>query len=174
MDTVPDEATKGCLDVLPHHDQYGLNQGGLWLSLPLGFVFAANETNFLPNKFLAAKFLAFPGAQGHHYPPTHLPPSQPSLEDYAAESSSECIDESLITFTFRYLIHSLCYFQSQEPVRTKMPPTECMHTYKELTNRISAAEKLAPKNAYKYKYKYRNSLPFLRDGQVRPQISGFL
>ena len=71
MDEVPDEATKVRLDVLPQHDQYGLNQGGLWLSLPLGFVFAANETNFLPNKFLAAKFLAFPGAQGHHhYPPT--------------------------------------------------------------------------------------------------------
>ena len=142
MDEVPDEATKVRLDVLPHHDQYGLNQGGLWLSLPLGFVFAANETNFLPNKFLAAKFLAFPGAQGHHYPLAHLRPSQPSLEDYAAEPSSECIDESLITFTFRYLIHSLCYFQSQEPVRTKMPPT---------ANGISAAEKLAPKNAYKCK-----------------------
>ena len=71
MDEVPDEATKVRLDVLPHHDQYGLNQGGLWLSLPLGFVFAANETNFLPNKFLAAKFLAFPGAQGHTtHPPT--------------------------------------------------------------------------------------------------------
>ena len=138
MDEVPDEATKVRLDVLPQHDQYGLNQGGLWLSLPLGFVFAANETNFLPNKFLAAKFLAFPGAQGHHYPPTHLRPSQPSLKDYAAEPSSECIDESLITFTFRYLIHSLCYIQIHAPVRTKMP--ECMHICKKYTNRKSAAK----------------------------------
>ena len=40
-------------------DQYGSTHCGLWLSLPLGFVFAAKQTNFLPNRFLAVKFRAF-------------------------------------------------------------------------------------------------------------------
>ena len=33
----------------PARDQYGSTHCGLWLSLPLGFVFAAKQTNFLPS-----------------------------------------------------------------------------------------------------------------------------